>query len=363
MKRILIVCAVLSLPVGAAEVNFSGFGSIIGTQVTGGDGYVAHYPTIAKYDDKFDLIPESRFGLQATAIFSDEISATLQVTTRGSLDWDLTAEWFYLTWEPSTWSRIQLGRMRLPAYLYSDYMDVGYAYNFIRVPGDAYSIDAVNYNGLSATFLHSFGSVDTSFQVYGGREQTNPNILMSYIRQFEHDRDYTNLYGVVGNLYYKWLTLRATYLTSDITEEADASAPPPWVPILRTLPNGRVITDDFNIKFWDFAVLLDFSPANIVLEYNEYEYYTSWLASLSYNFGKFTPHITLSEFELNEAWESHTSFAVGFKYDVISGVALKMQIDKFDDTGYNPFTGNPNPICKCGDGDVTVISAGVDFVF
>lgn len=363
MKHALLLAAMASLPAFAADLKFSGFGSLVGAEVLSGDGYVAHYPSMATYDSKFDITEESRLGLQATAVFTDELSTTIQMTSRGSLNWEPDIEWFYLTWQPKTEWRIQAGRMRIPAYLYSDYMDVGFAYNFIRVPGDAYSVDAVNYNGLSATYSHSFGSVDTSFQLYGGREKTEPNVLMSYIRQFEHDRDYTDMYGAVFNLWYRWLNFRLSYLTTDIQEEADPDVVPVFVTPIRTLPNGRVITDDFNIQFYDVAFLLDFNPVSVVVEYNEYEYYTSWLASFAYNMDKWTYHFTASDFELNEAWEAHSTVGVGFRYDVNSNLAFKMQLDRFDDTGENPFTSAPNPICRCADGDVMVLSAGVDFVF
>ncbi len=344
----------LSSSTFAIELNVSGFGSIIGTQVTGGDGYVAHYPSMASYDDSFNMIEESRLGVQSSAVFDEKTSVTLQFTSRGSLDWGTNLEWFYLTYDVKPDLRLQAGRMRLPAYLYSDFMDVGFAYTFIRVPGDAYSVDAVNYNGLSLTYSTQLGTIDTSLQLYAGGETTDPNTLMSYIRAFEHRRDYTDLYGAVLNFTYGPATLRTTYLSSHIEETAlDPASVPGFVN-----PPG-----EFDIAFYDVALLLDLSPFNIVAEYNEYEYYTSWLGSVSYNTGKWTFHATASDFELNEAWESHSTYGMGLRYDINSNVAFKLQVDKFDDTGYNPFSLAPNPICHCADGDVTVISSGVDFVF
>lgn len=354
MKKLFLCIALVPLSTVAADITFSGFGSIVGAKVSGGDGYVAHYPTMATYEKKFDMKEESRLGVQSRVVFDDKSSVTAQFTSRGSLDWETKLEWFYFTYDVTSDFKVQAGRMRLPAYLYSDYMDVGFAYNFIRVPGDAYSIDAVNYNGINVTYQTQLGSVDSTLQIYGGSEETNPNILMSYIRGFEQSREYTNLYGAVWSLNYGSATLRSTYLTSHIAETAKD---PAKVPVYVDPPH------EFDVSFYDVALLLDLRPVNIVLEYNEYEYYTSWLASVSYSKGKWTTYINSSEFKLDEAWESHTTVGVGVRYDINSSVAFKAQIDKFNDTGYNPFTKAPNPICHCADGDVTVLSTGIDFIF
>jgi len=365
MKRLpmLLVYGCICSQAMATDYHFTGFGSIVGAQVLDGDGYVANYAAMGRYDDHFDIIPETRLGLQGQVIFTDALEVTAQITTRGSLDWEPKLEWFYLGYELSDSSKIQVGRMRVPAYLYSDYMDVGYAYTFIRVPGDAYSVDVVNYNGANITIQNSFGSVDTTVQFYAGREIQKPAVLMSYIRRFEHDRDYTDMYGALFSISYGASTLRTSYLQTNITEIADPGVVPVFVPILATLADGRVITGDESITFYDVALLFDLAPVNLVLEYNEYEYYESWLASISYNSGAWTTHLSASAFDLDEPWEHHTSYALGVRYDVASGVALKAQIDLFDDTGENPFSLQPNTICHCEDGDVSVLSIGADFVF
>jgi hypothetical protein len=354
MKWIVGLVPFIAVPVAAAELTVSGFGSIVAAQVFEGDAYVAHYPSVARYEKSFNMIEESRLGVQSQVQFTPEASVTAQLTTRGSLDWQMAVEWFYLTYDVTPELRFQAGRMRLPAYLYSDFMDVGYAYTFIRVPGDAYSVDAVNYNGISFTHQTQWGQWDSSLQVYGGGESTHPNELMSYIRGFEHNRDYTDLYGAVWKLSRGAFTLRSSYLRTDISEEAlNPSAVPVFVD-----PPG-----DFSIGFYDVAVLLDLNPFNVALEYNEYEYYTSWLASVSYSIKDWTFHATVSDFQLDEDWESHSSRALGLRYDLNANLAFKAQVDVFDDTGFNPFTGAANPVCHCADGDVTVLSAGVDFVF
>lgn len=354
MKNVIVLAAFLSSPALAVDYDISGFGSIIGVKVMSGDGFIAHYPTMATYESSFNMIEESRLGIQPRVKFDDKTSLTAQVILRGSTDWDANLEWFYLTYDVNPDLRLQAGRMRLPAYLYSDFMDVGYAYTFIRVPGDTYSVDAVNYNGVSLTYSTRLGEIDTSLQLYGGGEKTNPNRLMSYIRMFEHRRDYTDLYGAVLTLSYGPATFRSTYLTTDIKETAlDPDNVPDFVD-----PPGK-----FNIGFYDIALMLDLQPFYIVAEYNEYEYYTSWLGSVSYNIDQWTFHLTASAFDLDQAWESHKTYAVGLRYDINTNIAFKLQLDKFTDTGYNPFTLAPNPVCRCADGDVTVLSAGFDFVF
>ena len=78
-----------------------------------------------------------------------------------------------------------------------------------------------------------------------------------------------------------------------------------------------------------------------------------------------------SKFDLDEAWESHDTKSLGLRYDFMPNVAFKADISIFSDTGYNPFTLDPNPVYAPakllnggdGDGDATILSFGIDFVF
>lgn len=58
-----------------------------------------------------------------------------------------------------TWAewKLQIGRKRLPLYYYSDFQDVGYAYNTVRPSPDVYGWDIVNYNGASLSTTRSLG--------------------------------------------------------------------------------------------------------------------------------------------------------------------------------------------------------------
>ena len=128
----------------------------------------------------------------------------------------------------------------------------------------------------------------------------------------------------------------------------------------------------FDIAFIDLSFKWSPEQWTLFAEYNEYDpFYKSYFASVAYQFDAFQPYVMYSKFDLNDAWESHDTLALGVRYDLASNMALKFDISKFNDTGYNPFSGEPNPVYQPartanggdGNGDATVLSLGIDFVF
>jgi hypothetical protein len=101
MKHLLLLAITLVWASGIMandRLFISGFGSIIGSQVVDGSGYVADYPNIGVYDDQFDVGQESKLGLQARATISDEMSATMQVMSRANNKYETEVEWLFVNY-------------------------------------------------------------------------------------------------------------------------------------------------------------------------------------------------------------------------------------------------------------------------
>lgn len=60
--------------------------------------------------------------------WGENLSVTGQLVARGDTS-EVKAEWLYLSYQFNPNLRINVGRQRMPLFLYSDYMDVGYAYH------------------------------------------------------------------------------------------------------------------------------------------------------------------------------------------------------------------------------------------
>ena len=79
-----------------------------------------------------------------------------------------------------------------------------------------------------------------------------------------------------------------------------------------------------------------------------------------------TYYVMYSKFKLDEpTFEEHDTQSVGVRYDLAPRMALKFDVTQMNDDGVNPFTQAPNPVNNDpdGDGDVVIISTGIDFIF
>ncbi|MCP3865251.1 MAG: porin, partial [Aestuariibacter sp.] len=95
------------MPIHAnAEVNLSGFASIVGGTSTDSDAFVRGY------EDSIDFKEHSFFALQAYSDLGDGLSATAQIRSRGRDDWEPEFTWAFLSYEISPSWRIQAGRQR-----------------------------------------------------------------------------------------------------------------------------------------------------------------------------------------------------------------------------------------------------------
>lgn len=187
-----------------AEINFRGFGSIVGGQATG----LEAGETVLGYTEDLDFKRDSLMALQMGADLDDNLTATLQIMSRGRNDYEAEIEWAYLTYEINDELQISAGRIRPPFYRYSDFLDVRYSYNWITAPEHVYGVALSGYDGISILFNNSLGPIDSSLQIVGGtldaEFESDPILLENFIGA-----------SWVGT--WEWLTARASYVQSNIT--------------------------------------------------------------------------------------------------------------------------------------------------
>lgn len=203
--------------------------------------------------------------------------------------------------------------------------------------------------------------------------------LMSYLFPNQVDREFENLVGAVLQYDMDNISLRSSYVQGDLSQTRHLSAELAGNEgVLNTVPSNIGKTDqtgaplvsadtDYDISFFDASVKAELGNVKFIAEYNKYKpFYISYFGSLSYTIDEYELYILYSKFDLDEAWESHDTQSIGLRWDFMPNVAFKLDLSQFDDTGYNPFSGAPNPVFKGdpdNDGDVTVLSAGFDFIF
>ena len=189
-----------------AELQFNGFASIKAGVSLDSD------ETLFGYDDKLSLKPESLFALQTTADLGEGLTATAQIMARGRDDFDANFEWAYLSYELNENSTISAGRLRIPLFRYSDYLDVGYAYSWLRPPQSVYDMPFTNFDGISYVHNHTIGNWDSSVQLSFGSFDGDISLVS--------DEDPTKLESLTGinwTVSNDWLTARAVYLVTEIS--------------------------------------------------------------------------------------------------------------------------------------------------
>lgn len=119
-----------------AELLFNGFGSVRVTTVSSeGD---APYPVLPA-DGDVSFKEESLFAIQARTDLGEGFSVTVQMTSEGINDFDVEAQWAYVSYELGDRHTLKAGRLANPIFHQSEYERVGYAHNFSRLPFSVYS--------------------------------------------------------------------------------------------------------------------------------------------------------------------------------------------------------------------------------
>ena len=309
---------------------------------------------------------------------------------RGVNDFEPSLEWLYGTYDFTPETSLKFGQMRLPVYRYSDYMDVGVAYPWLRIPSDAYSLALTNYQGLNLDMNFDFGEVTTQLRLYFGQESTDPNKLITTIEQYKSEqlynsagkfrgvrgivttKDYQDLLGIVVSNQFGNFDVRLSYLDGreNFTYFPEGGYPS------TTIFGG----DWVDTEFLDFSVQYDNGDILTIAEWNRYtDIYTSWFVSFAKRIDKWTPYIFYSNFEgdfrfiapggISNGFESgdtgtidddYNTIGIGTRYNLTPTTALKIEFLSFNDEGDAAVFIDQN---QDGDTDSSALFVALDFSF
>lgn len=217
---VLKIALLFHVPVVMAEPTISGFINAVG-------GYAMDRETHGYEAEELNFSRDSLFGIQLSQDLSPKISATGQVIARGSDNNQVEASWAYLTYHLTDSAQFRMGRFRTPFFLYSDYLDIGYAQHWIAPPDEVYALQFDSVDGVDLTYHTSFGRVDTQLQLYFGSSE---NEFLFTRQDLSLDVRLREQMGAVGTINYGWLTLRgsfhqATRLTIDNFQDIPLPTP------------------------------------------------------------------------------------------------------------------------------------------
>lgn len=350
----------------AQDFSFSGFatlalgktsgacteGALAGQYNLGCTRYIADWGHAGVYRDSWSAKQETRAGLQGTLTFSPELSATAQITARALKDQHLNLEWLYMSYKLSPSTTLQVGRKRLPLYYYSDFQDIGYAYNTVRPSPDVYGWEVVNYNGASLSHNSSYGDLTVRSELLLGSENSRDNPYTKLVSDEAKDVRWSGIGGFTVEASYDWFTGRLSYIRSKLRQTDRATGS---VDVDSGGKHQTFIGLALNADVGSWIVRTEFGRSDREAVGYKARYY---LATAGYRWGDFTLTAGSSNY-LETAYPDAgyvpvklRSHLLALRYELHKGGALKLQMDRVRDQGTPAYVGNSR-----------LLSASYDLVF
>ena len=348
--------------------------------------------------DGFSLANYTNLGLQIDAKATDKLTFTVQgiLSENNSKGKLLELGWANINYEVSDSLSIKAGQMRMPAFMYSDILNVSYAYDWVKLPEMYSIIPFQNYRGVEINHNIDFDAlaVQTTL-MYGSSTNTiyNPDFTQSSI-------DVEKMQGIKLKLLYNDLTVHFTYSHNDINIK-DKSFDN-LMSQLRAI-NNPVINQTIDtytpkkIHYWDIGGKYDFENAYVVGEYMELNSNSflsdksSWYVGTGYNFENWSPFLLYSKSEsksnykniaIDESMSAQTIGAItatnqslnyisnfnnidaetksiGLRYNLYDNAVIKFQYDNQKALKNESLSFNT----KDADVDIHVFSTAINFVF
>ena len=404
-----IIAAVLALPLALSSafaqeaegptVKIRGFGTGALTWTDTNDAEFARPNQAAGAKKSPRTGVDSNLGLQADVGINSWLSFTGQGLVRHDADDNYGAElaWAFAKAKINDQFSVRVGRIGLPAFMISDYRNVGYANTFLRPPVEMYSQVPFNsLDGIDATYQHSFGDTTVTGQLAYGRTSADVAVglrvkgkEMSALNLVAEHGPFTARIGRVDAK----ITITGSSSLNALIGGLRMAGAGYNLPQLSTMANELDATDK-KASFTSVGLGMDWN--NIVAQ-SEFakrktDSYvndtTSWYLMGGYRFGKVLPYVIhgklaidghpanvipagipalaalragasgLPYYGIGQGEQSTTS--VGVRWDFHSSMALKAQIDRVQPKVGNGLLINAKPGFH---DDVTVGAVALDFVF
>jgi hypothetical protein len=331
----------------------------------------------------------SKMGVQMSFNLDENNSVVTQLVSRGENNWNTQAEWAYFKHNFGSGFSSKVGRIRTPAYMLSEYLDVGYAVPWAQMPAESYSslTPFSNMDGFDLTYSTDVGDNIATVQFAYGRSADDEYDLKDIIglsATFQADTWSTRLAYAASSLTVLDATLKqAVSLYGEDPTEVDSS----FTSLGFTYDPGDIYFTTEYTKIEVDGVIVD---ADAVY------------ASLGYRMGRLMPIFTYGmtesqdddEREVSQAAATATAAAIGggttaadilagaaqfqannnrntqriglgLRYDMAAGTALKVQYDIIEvDDEAGLF--DPTPFAAAGtsapDG-TNILTISIDTVF
>jgi hypothetical protein len=294
--------------------------------------------------DSWDSRRLTRAGIQFNARISDQAEAVLQLLSRAGDDFDVEAQWAYIAYDAQPNLKLRAGRLVLPFYLHSQYLNVGYAYPWIDLPTEIYgAIPIDTMEGIDATWSFNTGTINHALNLFWGsmRVEVGEGLLFEVNNQHG-----VNLRSSMGNV-STWLGFTSSKVSLDLSDA------------LGGLDNYNL--DDSYAHYLSAGIQYDNGSLLLMAETSELKISApaGWFPTqpagyvmAGYRVGKLMPHLTwaymnargvgkindplpfgIAEELFGDYADRQKSWTLGARYDVTAGLAVKAEASRYYDFG------------------------------
>ena len=342
---------------------------------------------------------DSNLGLQADIGINNWLSFTGQGLVRRDAEDDYGAEaaWAFAKAKINDNFSVRVGRIGLPAFMISDYRNVGYANTFLRAPNEMYSqVPFDSIDGIDATYRQSFGDTTVTGQLGFGRTdgklaynlEVEGRKMVALNLVAEHGPFTVRFGRVDADISVTGSTTLAGFLTNLRTTGTRFN-----LPQLNTMADQLDPTEK-KASFTSLGLGMDWNNIVVQSEFakRKTDSYvndtSSWYVMGGYRFGKVLPYFIHSKLSIDGFPENtvpanipalaplraggarlpyngigqgeQSTTSIGVRWDFHSSLALKAQVDRIKPEIGSGLLLNAQPGFHK---DVTVGAVALDFVF
>ncbi len=385
LKILATAMAALMASSSAYAIQFDGF---LTTGVAWSDGDANGNRYIGSLGDRgiqqdASFETDTRFGLQISSDIAENMSVTAQLLGTGvDGNFDAVVEWAYVEYEATDWLSVRSGKLKQPIYMVNDYVEVGYAYPWIRPPVEVYYLNNPlnTINGVELLFQFNVGPGTLSFQPYFGSNADDiPNTGGQGTFEAERIRGFDLKYAGRGYSVHAGKFVCDVKLFGQLLGVPAQLGPGPQDTVNVNL-NGEgecdVAATGFNLDMANIVVYSEYQERKTQDGLSQpFGNQESWYATFGYRFGKFLPHITFASIDGTSSKETpfavtcdggcaggfipdgtpltnfpvsvQTSVTYGLRYELNDSAALKIEhsiVDVENDPSNLVSAGNPQGI-------------------
>ena len=203
--------------------------------------------------DEVNFAPEAVLGLQMEFNLTSNSKVVTQLVGRGKTDFDIGAEWGYFAYNITPALTFRAGRVRIPLFLLSDYLEVGYAYPWVRPASEVYDLAELfsSQDGMDLLYNFSIGPVDSQMQFGAGTLARNSPSFGGL--EFKA----TDMVTAAIMTNYKAWTLNANFALIDFVAEVEGTPLGVANTVLQAANAGEIAFDHLDILYYSVGAAYD----------------------------------------------------------------------------------------------------------